>query len=75
MLPSDALTYAAIKKQYLTRFPLAAPMFRFGDFALWELRLQDAHLVLGFGQAFVSTAATPLTWTHHKPEQQSGTKT
>ncbi|TKS60974.1 MAG: hypothetical protein EWM72_00961 [Nitrospira sp.] len=68
MLPSGASAYAAIKKQYLVRFPLAAPMFGFGDFTLWELRLQHVHLVLGFGQAFVSTAATPLTWTHQKPE-------
>lgn len=74
MLPSGAPAYAAIEKQYLARFPLAAPMFGFGDFALWELRLQDAHLVLGFGQAFVSTAATPLKWTHQKPEQRPGTK-
>lgn len=74
ILPSDTPTYTAIKKQYLARFPSAAPMFGFGDFALWELRLDDAHLVLGFGQAFTSTAATPLTWTHQRPEQRAGTK-
>ncbi len=33
-------------------------MFGFGDFALWELRLEDAHFVLGFGQAFVSIGET-----------------
>jgi putative heme iron utilization protein len=74
MLPSGAPAYADIKKEYLARFPLAAPMFGFGDFALWELRLRDAHLVLGFGQAFVSTAASPFTWTHQTPEQRPGTK-
>ncbi len=41
-------------------------MFSFGDFALWELRLEDAHFVLGFGQAFVSTATTPVRWVHQK---------
>lgn len=70
MLPSGTPAYTAIKEQYLARFPLAAPMFGFGDFALWELRLQDAHLVLGFGQAFMSTAAAPLTWSQQKPEQK-----
>lgn len=72
MLPSGTPAYAAIKAQYLARFPLAAPMFGFGDFALWQLRLHDAHLVLGFGQAFMSSAGTPLTWTHQKPEQKKG---
>ncbi len=45
MLSSSVPTYEAIKKQYLTQFLLAAPMFGVGDFALWELRLHDAHLV------------------------------
>jgi putative heme iron utilization protein len=71
ILPSDSPIYAAIKERYLARFPSAAPMFGFGDFALWELKLQDAHLVLGFGQAFLSTAATPSTWIHQKPEKKS----
>jgi putative heme iron utilization protein len=70
ILPSDSPTYAAVKEKYLARFPLAAPMFGFGDFSLWELKLQDAHLVLGFGQAFLSTAATPLQWVHQKPEKK-----
>jgi heme iron utilization protein len=74
ILPADAPSYAAIKKQYLVRFPLAAPMFGFGDFALWELKLQDAHLVLGFGHAFTSTAATPSVWRHQRPEPRAGTK-
>ncbi len=73
-LSSETSTYATIKEQYLTRFPQAAPMFGFGDFALWELRLEDAHLVLGFGQAFVSTAATPTRWVHQKVERPAARK-
>ncbi len=44
-------------------------MFGFGDFSLWELRLEDVHFVLGFGQAFVSTAATSSKWVHQKVER------
>jgi putative heme iron utilization protein len=66
--------YDAIKEQYLARFPQTEMMFSFGDFALWELRLEDAHFVLGFGQAFVSTATTPVRWVHQKVERPSTRK-
>ena len=74
ILSPDAPTYDEIKQRYLERFPQAEMMFGFGDFALWELRLEDAHFVLGFGQAFVSTAATPARWVHQKVEQPSTKK-
>ena len=70
-LSSDASSYEAIKEQYLNRFPQAAPMFGFGDFGLWELRLEDAHVVLGFGQAFISAATAPARWVHQKVERPS----
>jgi putative heme iron utilization protein len=68
-LPPDAPSHGEIKKRYLSRFPQAEMMFGFGDFALWELRLEDAHFVLDFGQAFVSTAAVPTRWVHQKVER------
>ena len=71
LLNVDAPDYAEVKAQYLARFPQSAMMFGFADFALWELRLQDAHLVLGFGQAYLAEAATPLAWTHQKPITKS----
>lgn len=71
LLPSNATSYHDIKERYLLRFPQAERMFGFGDFALWELRLEDAHFVLGFGQAFVSSAASPSTWVHQKVERPS----
>ena len=71
ILPPDAPSYDDIREQYLARFPQAEMMFGFGDFALWELRLDDAHFVLGFGQAFVSSAATPARWIHQKVERPS----
>jgi putative heme iron utilization protein len=68
-LSSDAPYYDEIKTQYLERFPQAEMMFGFGDFALWELRLEDAHFVLGFGQAFVSSSTTPSRWVHQKVDR------
>jgi heme iron utilization protein len=74
VLTSDAPSYGEITERYLSRFPQAEMMFGFGDFAIWELRLEDAHFVLGFGQSFVSTAATPSRWVHQKVERPSSRK-
>ncbi len=71
ILSPDVPTYDEIKQRYLERFPQSEMMFGFGDFALWELRLEDAHFVLGFGQAFVSTAAAPARWVHQKVERMA----
>lgn len=46
-------------------------MFGFGDFALWELQMRDAHLVLEFGQAYQANSAAPGEWHHQKPEKKS----
>ena len=67
LLNADAPDYAKVKERYLARFPQSAMMFGFADFALWELRLQAAHLVLGFGQAYLAEATNPFNWTHQKP--------
>ena len=69
MLAPDAPMYEEIKQRYLERFPQAEMMFGFGDFALWELRLEEAHFVLGFGQAFVSSSTTPSRWVHQRVER------
>lgn len=70
ILKTDDPAYAGIKERYLSRFPKSAMMFGFADFSLWELQLQDAHLVLGFGQAYQSTAGAPEEWTHQQPERK-----
>ncbi|MCE9535136.1 MAG: pyridoxamine 5'-phosphate oxidase family protein [Nitrospirae bacterium] len=70
LLHAGAPNYAEVKELYLARFPQSAMMFSFSDFSLWELRFQDAHLVLGFGQAYLADATAPLAWTHQKPEQK-----
>lgn len=71
LLNVESPDYAEVKARYLARFPQSAMMFGFADFALWELRLQNAHLVLGFGQAYLAEARTPLTWIHQKPSTKS----
>jgi putative heme iron utilization protein len=71
LLNTGAPGYAVVKERYLARFPQSAMMFGFTDFSLWELRLQDVHLVLGFGQAYLAEATTSLTWTHQKPNTKS----
>ncbi len=67
IMPDDRASYASVKHAYLARFPQAAMMFDFGDFNLWELRMDDAHFVLGFGQAYLSHADAPHEWTHQRP--------
>jgi putative heme iron utilization protein len=71
LLNVGAPDYAEVKERYLARFPQSAMMFGLTDFTLWELRLQDVHLVLGFGQAYLAEATAPLTWIHQKPNTKS----
>jgi len=71
LLNAEAPDYAEVKARYLARFPESAMMFGFADFSLWELRLQEAHLILGFGQAYLAEATAPLTWIHQKPNTES----
>lgn len=70
ILPPETAEYAGIKERYLTRFPKSAMMFGFADFSLWELQLHDAHLVLGFGQAYQSAADSPNQWEQQQPDRK-----
>ena len=74
ILSPDTPAYDEIKQRYLERFPQAEMLFGFGDFALWELQLAEAHFVLGFGQSFISTAASPTRWVHQKVERPASQK-
>jgi putative heme iron utilization protein len=68
--PTDAF-YDAVKQQYLAKFPQSQMMFGFSDFSLWELRMRDAHFVLGFGQAYQAHSPAPSQWHHQKPETKT----
>ena len=56
MLPVGEPGYMPAKGRYLERFPKAAPLFEFGDFRLWRLRLKGGRYVAGFAKAFNLTA-------------------
>lgn len=71
ILPVDHESYESVKQRYLDKFPQSKMMFGFGDFALWELQMQDAHLVLGFGQAYQASAASPKQWHHQRPDKKA----
>ena len=67
ILPPTDASYDAVKDRYLAKFPQSRIMFGFADFALWELRMRDAHLVLGFGQAYQAHSPAPEQWHQQKP--------
>lgn len=68
--PTD-VSYESVKQRYVAKFPQSQMMFGFGDFSLWELRMRDAHLVLGFGQAYQAHSSVPEQWRHQKPEKKT----
>jgi putative heme iron utilization protein len=68
--PSDE-PYEQVKQRYLAQFPRSRMLFGFGDFAIWELHMSDAHLVLGFGHAYHAHSADPREWHHQKPDNKS----
>ena len=71
ILPPHDASYGTVKQRYLAKFPQSLMMFGFGDFTLWELRMREAHLVLGFGHAYQAHSTTPGQWHHQKPEQKT----
>ena len=71
MLPPSDASHDAVKQRYLAKFPQSHMLFGFGDFALWELRMREVHLVLGFGQAYQAHSPAPDQWHHQKPENKT----
>ena len=67
ILPRTDAAYETVRQLYILKFPQSELMFGFEDFALWELRMTDAHLVLGFGQAYQACSTNPEQWLHQKP--------
>jgi putative heme iron utilization protein len=52
----DDAAYTALRARYLTRLPSAEPLFGFGDFSLFLLRVERAHYVGGFARAYAMSA-------------------
>jgi putative heme iron utilization protein len=44
--------YTPARTLYIERFPMAAPLFEFGDFRLWRITLKGGRFVAGFAKAF-----------------------
>ncbi len=70
ILSASHASYDEVKQRYLAQFPQSRMLFGFGDFALWELHMSDAHLVLGFGQAYQARSANPREWHHQTPDKK-----
>ena len=70
LLPEQHPQYAQVKQRYLDRFPQSAMLFGFGDFHLWELRMQEARLVLGLGQGYLADNRAPSQWVHQMPDRK-----
>ncbi|MCP4143453.1 MAG: hypothetical protein GY755_24735 [Chloroflexi bacterium] len=52
LLSPISAEYASAKEQYLKKYPFAKMNFQLGDFALYEIKLETARYVAGFGKAF-----------------------
>jgi putative heme iron utilization protein len=55
---ADAPELPALRSAYLARFPDAAQMFGFADFALFRIRPESGRFVGGFGDAHSFSGAT-----------------
>jgi putative heme iron utilization protein len=55
-------TYPALALQFTARFPEAAVTMALADFQLWQLRIQTAHFIGGFGRAYTAHADQPSLW-------------
>lgn len=48
--PVPAAAQPDARARYLTRWPRAEAYFKLGDFALWQLAVDEIRLVAGFGE-------------------------
>ena len=55
LLSPMSAEYASAKEQYLEKYSFAKMNFQLGDFALYEIKLERARYVAGFGKAFTLT--------------------
>jgi putative heme iron utilization protein len=62
--------YQRVKADYIRRFPQSKLMFGFADFSLWELQMNFAHFVAGFGAAYYAHGDKPTDWIHQKPKNK-----
>ena len=57
-------TYGLLARQFTARFPDAAVTMALADFQLWQLHIQTAQFIAGFGRAYTAASGQPGVWEH-----------
>jgi heme iron utilization protein len=56
--------YDLLAAQFIERFPDATVTMALADFQLWQLHIQTAQLIAGFGRAYTAASGQPGVWEH-----------
>lgn len=56
--------YERLAGQFTARFPDATVTMVLTDFQLWQLHIQTAQFIAGFGRAYAAAADQPGVWEH-----------
>lgn len=59
--------YPPLKERYIARFKHSEMTFGMSDFRLWELKMDSAQFVAGFGRAYRARRDAPRHWVHQRP--------
>jgi heme iron utilization protein len=57
-------TYDLLARQFTERFPDATVTMALADFQLWQLHIQTAQFIAGFGRAYTAVSGQPGVWEH-----------
>jgi putative heme iron utilization protein len=68
-LDRESRTYDVLARQFTERFPDATVTLALADFRLWQLDIQSAQFIAGFGRAYTSAASQPGVWEHQGPRE------
>ncbi|MBA2251463.1 MAG: pyridoxamine 5'-phosphate oxidase family protein [Nitrospirales bacterium] len=63
-LDPQSSTYDLLARQFTERFPDATVTMALADFQLWQLHIQTAQFIAGFGRAYTATSGQPGVWEH-----------
>jgi putative heme iron utilization protein len=63
-LDPQSPTYDPLARQFTARFPDAAVTMALADFQLWQLHIQTAQFIAGFGRAYTAASDQPDVWEH-----------
>ena len=63
-IEAQSSTYDLLARQFTERFPDAAVTMALADFQLWQLHIQTAQFIAGFGRAYTAASGQPSVWEH-----------